>query len=357
VIPGDIGTQLAAIVRAAAAVGELPPQAARMTAAGTWRPAPAQSGGAPGTYATSLPFALAGLTDRPPGAIAAALASQLSGAPGIAAADTTGGGYLTVTVTDAVLTGLAPRIVAAGPGCARSDALAGIFLPAPPQRDLAAAPGWRQAWRWQADDVSTRLAQAAGATIKTLAKRDFPPTAAPPPGPAPVAIEIEYAGADAVRYALTRTAADRADKMGRQIPVSHGSENPFAAVSLAHADAASVLRWAADLRIERGEPGAPAPGLLGHPRERQLLDVLSWLPERVAGAARRRRPQELTAYTEHVAASWLDCRESCPALPFGGRAAPTDAAVLAARLWLADAARTVLAAGLALIGVAAPERL
>jgi arginyl-tRNA synthetase len=357
VIPGDIGTQLAAILRAAAAAGELPPQAGTMMAAGTWRRAPATAGGGPGSYATSLPFALARLTGRPPAGLAAILAGRLRGAAGVRAAMATGAGYLTVAVTDAALTGLAPRIAAAGPACARSTALAGTSLPGQPEPDLAAAVSWTQAWRWQSGAVTARLAAAAGATIINTAKRDLPAAPDPPPGPAAVAVAIEYAGLDGVRYALTRTAADRAGVMGRLICVSHDRENPFYSVSLAHADAASTLRWASDLQLSRGGPGALAAGRLDHPGERELLDELSWLPERVAGAARRGQPHQLAAYLEDLAAAWLRCRESCPALPFGGLAAPRDAGGIAARLWLADAARTALAAGLALMGVAAPERL
>src|SRR5262249_2977809 len=93
--------------------------------------------------------------------------------------------------------------------------------------------------------------------------------------------------------------------------------------------------------------------------ELRLLDALSWLPERVASAARRHRPADLTRYLESVAAAWLDCREDCPALPFGGHSAPDrgDWRLAHARLELADAARAILAAGLALLGVGAPIRV
>ena len=101
----------------------------------------------------------------------------------------------------------------------------------------------------------------------------------------------------------------------------------------------------------------PADELL--PPELSLLDVMSWLPERVAAAARRRRPAELAAYLEHLAVTWLDCNQACPALPFRGAAAPRDLAgpQAAARLGLAAAARVALACGLGLLGVSAPDRL
>ncbi len=380
-IPGDIGTELASILRGAAAAGQLPQAAAEMTAAGTWRPAPAGAGGGPGTYATALPFTLAQLTGGDAAGLAGLLAARLREAAGIRSVSVTGGGYLTVTVTAAALAGLAARVVAAGPGCAASDALRGTALPAPCCPDLASAASWEQAWRWSAAEITCRLAARAGAqiTVRTQAKRAPPPgpaplsgsgrgqSAGPPPHPglspdplpgqSPVAAAIEFAGPDAVRYTLARTAPGRAEEMSGRVPASHGPDSRFRAVLFAHADAASTLRWAADLGLRRVQADWTAEGLLPHPHERLLLAALSWLPERVAGAARRRRPHELAIFLEHLAGTWLDCRESCPALPFGGLAAPPDEAGAAARLWLADAARTALAAGLSLLGVSAPERV
>jgi arginyl-tRNA synthetase len=66
---------------------------------------------------------------------------------------------------------------------------------------------------------------------------------------------------------------------------------------------------------------------------------LSWLPERVAVAARRARPDEFARYLEELAYGII------------GTLGP------ASNLELAAAARTGLAAGLGLLGIAAPERL
>ncbi len=358
-IPGDIGTALASAMQAAAAAGELPSAAARMSPAGTWRPAPAGAQAGAGGYATSLPFALARASGRDATEVATLLAAHLSGAAGIAAATATGGGYLTVTVTDAVLTALPARVVAAGPACAASDALVGTRLTVARHPDLAAAGSWEQARQWVADALTGRLAATAGAHVnfEIHPKRPAAPPPGPPPGPGTVAAAIAFAGADRVRYALARTAAGGGTAMGRQFSVLNGRSDPGYAVRSAHAGAASVLRWAGDLGIRRGDRRALAPGRLAHPCERELLAAISWLPERVAGAARRRQPQAFPRYLEYLAGAWLDCSQSCPALPFGGQAAPRDEAGTAARLWLAEAARVALAAGLALLEVAAPGRV
>jgi arginyl-tRNA synthetase len=329
VIPGDI----------AAALG--------VRASGTWRPAP---GGAPGSYATSLPFLMASEAGSDPAKIAAGLAGRLRGESWIEAARVTGGGYLTVTVTGRALAGLAVRVAEAGAACAASDALLGRSVSAPASDDPATAPTWAAARRLVTDAVTGRAAQCCGATL------DIRPERGAPPGHA-LAAAVAFAGQEAVRYALARSASAGAEPIDPADLVPGGLESPFFLVRYAHAQAASVLRWAGDLGAERGSAGEFRAGLLSHPRELRLLAAMSWLPERVAAATRRRRPDVLARQVECLASRWLDCAEGHPALPFGGRQAPRDQAEASARLWLAAAAQAAIAAGLRLIGVAAPSRI
>ena len=380
-IPGDLGTEIARVLRAMVAADTLPAQAAGLSAAGTWRPAPAEAGGGPGTYATSLPLALARLTNRAAGPIAESLAAGLAAVPWISGARVTGGGYLTVTVTAAYLAGLPAAIATSGATAAASSALAGTRLTAPRLTDPAAAPDWDEAWRTQRDALAGRLADAAGAEVLFFDSQREPtgePTAqarasvmpvttadvgggpAGQAGRGPVAAAVAWHGAGAVRYALARTSAPRAGAISFQLGLPLDLANPFVTVRYAHADAASVRRWAADLGLAPApQAGRPerVPDLL--PPELVLIDAMSWLPERVAAAARRRRPADLAAYLETLAGAWLECADRCPALPFRGRGAPGVPAAeqTAARLELADAARVVLAAGLALLGISAPARM
>src|SRR5215831_18378181 len=108
-----------------------------MTTAGTWEPAPPGSAPAPGTYATPIAFRLADNHPVGPLRIAMTLAAALRRAGWVRAA--------------------------AGPGCARSTALAGPAVPAPPAPDLAAAAGWADARRRLAAFLTGRLAEVAGA--------------------------------------------------------------------------------------------------------------------------------------------------------------------------------------------------
>src|SRR5262249_61414589 len=82
---------------------------------------------------------------------------------------------------------------------------------------------------------------------------------------------------------------------------------PAYAVRYAHAHAVSTLRQAADLGLSLGEPADFQPRLLAHPSERSLLGELSWLAERVAGAARRARPDAFARHLERLARAHFRC--------------------------------------------------
>ena len=92
---------------------------------GHWPDVGLRDGGAPGRYSCSLPLRLA----ANPAEVAATMATHLRAADWIEDAEPTGHGYLTITVTPERLTETAVRVTEAGPGCARSDALAGTAGP------------------------------------------------------------------------------------------------------------------------------------------------------------------------------------------------------------------------------------
>jgi arginyl-tRNA synthetase len=173
----------------------------------------------------------------------------------------------------------------------------------------------------------------------------FPPA---PAQPESVAEAVAYAGADAVRFALARTPpGGQAPQPG--VVARHVLGNPAYAVRYAHAAAAAVLRWAAALGTRPADPQEFRPRLLAEPGELALLDALSWLPERVAAAARRGRPDEFAGYLEGLATRTIDTMSTT--------SFRNVAEISSERLWLAAAARVGLAVGLDLLGVSAPERL
>jgi arginyl-tRNA synthetase len=346
VLTGDLDRLLAA------EIGALPPPA--VTTAGTWQPAPPDGAPAPGTYGTAVAFRLAGRPEKAQ-RIAGTLAAALRRADWVRSATVTGG-YVTVTVTPDALARLAARITAAGPACARSTALAGAAFSAPPDPDLATAPDWADARRRLAAHLTGRLAEAAGALTFPTLHAERRPVAGPRPGQAegPVADAIEFAGAGAIRYALARMPPGTAAGVDPAHAAQRRLDVPAYAVRYAHSRAASTLRQAADLGLSLGEAAEFGPRLLAHPSERALLGELSWLPERVAGAARRGRPDAFPRYLERLAGAYLDCQEQCPAVWPGIK---TGGPQVVARLWLAAASATALRAGLDLLGVDAPDRL
>jgi arginyl-tRNA synthetase len=294
-------------------------------------------GGAPGRYESSVAFGLG----KSPREIAGRLAAELAEKPWIAAAEVTGPGYLTVAVTRQTLTVLPERIAEAGPACATSDALSGMTLQAPPAVDLFAAATWEEAWKELTAELTARLAAAAGATVKEGAK---PPATGQRPA-TEVAAAVAYAGPDEVRFSLARSAPGHPVRIEEAIIARHVPENPAYAVRYAHARAASGVRWAAVRGAEAAMPRPPA-----DPGELVLLDALSWLPERVAVAARRGRPDEFARYLEELASATIATLSST-SHPGSARAPGTD------RLALTRAAQAGLAAGLGLLGVDAPDRM
>ncbi len=363
-IPGDIGAELARAIDAAIADGELPPGArARSSAAGTWRPAPAEAGGGPRTYATSLPFGLAEATGLEAAAVAGLLAARLRHVSWIADVSVTGNGYLTVAVTADTLANLAVRVTRAGDRCADSTALAGTVLggtglAARGDRaaDLAGSANWAQAWQRVTDAATGRLAAAAGAKVNFTTDPERPVGAGPagpagqarggpgvsgagpgPAGPAgqarggpggpesgQVAAAVEFAGADAICYALVRARTSAAVRIDAGSSVRQVLGNPFFAVCFSHADAVSMLRWAADLGLSRGGPADFGPSLLALAPEQRLLSAISWLPERAAGAARRGQPHEFARYLEDLAGAYLDCRAPVPGAAVPGQLRAAD---------------------------------
>jgi arginyl-tRNA synthetase len=356
VITGDLDRELAACLAALAAGGELPAASAQFVPGGTWRPAP---GDRPASFATSLAFELARLNGRSPAEVAGILATPLRGIAWIQAAEPSGDGYLTITVTPQALASSAARMAAAGLACAQSTILRGTATTVRPWPDPAAAHTWADAWQDQADAMTGRLAQAAGATVTITSEWErggLQPRAARD-RQSPVYAAVAYLGASSVRYRLARTLPGNTAQLADLLERRTRAADPLYSVQQAHADAASTLRWAADLELDSQDPGDRLAELLATPAERELLGLLSWLPIRVAAAARRHRPDEVPRYLEQVAAGWLACKQAAPALPFGGTAAPDESDLASARLVLADAARAALSAGLALTGITATDRL
>ena len=163
---------------------------------------------------------------------------------------------------------------------------------------------------------------------------------------------IDALGVDAARYALIRYSVDTTLDLDLDLWTRQTSDNPVFYVQYAHARLASLARNAADLGIDLGASYDPA--LLDTPRESELIALLAAYPGVLATAAELREPHRVARYLEDLASGYHKFYDSVRVLPLGDEA-PTDATV--ARLWLCAATRQVLANGLAVLGVDAPERM
>jgi arginyl-tRNA synthetase len=163
---------------------------------------------------------------------------------------------------------------------------------------------------------------------------------------------VDLIGVDAARYALARYSSDSPIDIDLGIWEKRTNDNPVFYVQYAHARICSLLRNAADLGAQLGTTYDPS--LLVEPQEGELLGALGEFPRIVASAAELREPHRIARYLEELAGTYHRFYDACRVLPMGDEPV-TDLAV--ARLWLVEATRVVIANGLGLLGVSAPERM
>ena len=163
---------------------------------------------------------------------------------------------------------------------------------------------------------------------------------------------IDALGVDAARYALIRYSVDTTLDLDLDLWTRQTSDNPVFYVQYAHARLSSLARSAADLGIELGDGYDPA--LLDTARESELIALLAAYPQVLQSAGDLREPHRVARYLEDLASGYHKFYDTVRVLPMGDQDA--DASTVA-RLWLCRATRQVLANGLAVLGVSAPERM
>jgi len=161
---------------------------------------------------------------------------------------------------------------------------------------------------------------------------------------------VDAIGVDASRYALARYSSDSPIDIDLDLWAKASDDNPVYTVQYAHARVASLMRNAADLGVEP----ASHPELLTHEKEGTLLRALAEFPRVVKAAAELREPHRVARYLEELARTYHRFYDTCRVLPRGDEEAGE---LHRARLLLVAATRTVLANGLGLLGVTAPERM
>ncbi|MCZ6783659.1 MAG: arginine--tRNA ligase [Proteobacteria bacterium] len=165
---------------------------------------------------------------------------------------------------------------------------------------------------------------------------------------------LEEVGGDVFRFFMIERRADGHLDFDLDLATERNwNKNPAYYVQYAVARTHGIERTAADAGLAM--PGADDfdADRLNLPEELEVMKKLGEFPELVARAAAAREPHHLAYYLRDLAGLWN------PYLQDGTRhrVVSDDAGRTAARLGLVLAVRTVLTNGLALLGIAAPERM
>ena len=178
----------------------------------------------------------------------------------------------------------------------------------------------------------------------------------------------EAIGVDASRYSLARTDYNSRVDIDLNLLASHSNENPVYYVQYAHARSCNVDRNAAAAGITYD--GADV-SLLDTVADGEVLAALAQWPALLREAGDLRAPHRVAHYLEDLAATyhkWYNVERVVPMALTDPEARGEDAEAVriakapeparaAARLKLNDAVRTVIAEGLDLLGVTAPDRM
>jgi arginyl-tRNA synthetase len=162
---------------------------------------------------------------------------------------------------------------------------------------------------------------------------------------------VDAIGVDAARYVLIRSSVDTPIDIDLALWSSASSENPVYYVQYAHARLSALARSAADLNIAADTGHLD---LLNHDREGTLMRTIGEFPRILETAVSLREPHRVCRYLEDLAGDYHRFYDSCRVLPQGDEE-PGD--LHAARLALCAATRQVIANGLQILGVTAPERM
>ncbi|AZQ37419.1 hypothetical protein EJ357_31495 [Streptomyces cyaneochromogenes] len=320
--------------------------------------------GGRGDYATNVALQLARPAGQPPRDVAEILQAHLRTADGVADVVVTGPGFLNISLRDAASTAVVEEILGRGRRYGHAvGASGGIrqLQAAHEVRAVVLADALGRILRSQGAAVrvgcETRPAPewevVLGVRLDTHGKLVFPEPLVVEVRPVPAAADPLRLGRDAARWALLHPAAHDRPRITDEHLVQRES-NPLFRVRYAHARTRALSRNAADLGFDAGpgDVGHDVRHDVRHDGRHHLTVLLADHPRVLAQAAAHYAPDRLARHLVTVADAVL------PLLPdVLPRGAEKPSAAHRARLALAEAAGTVLAGGLSLLGIDAPDHL
>ncbi|MGW0547217.1 ArgS-related anticodon-binding protein NrtL [Streptomyces altiplanensis] len=315
--------------------------------------------GGRGDYATNVALKLAGPAGLPAREVAEILRGLLVTDASIAGIEVTGPGFLNFTLAHDVHTSVVRTILTRGRAYGHGAVLAGEVV--------RVGPGLR-------DDAVARLLHAMGASVarsvsvirSASVARDASATGARTGTGTETEMEdAESDGSAAPVARLGRDAAAWSLIWPTAVPAPEDllvqrETNPLFRVRYAHARTRALTRNATALGFRAGQTGGEA-GRGGDAAETAetesgaaLLRALADYPAALEAAARHRAPDRLARHLDRVAEAFFRFHDTHSVLPRGDE---KPSVAHRSRLALAEATGTVLAGGLSLLGISAPEHL
>ncbi|MBX9422914.1 ArgS-related anticodon-binding protein NrtL [Streptomyces lateritius] len=282
--------------------------------------------GGSGEYASNIALTLARAAGRSALDVAGILEERLRDAPGLRGVEITGPGFLNFSLRRDAGAELVRAVREAGAGYGSGTALAGTVVrfaePAEPRASLVTR-------------TVVRLLRAQGADAGFGGTERIHVRAGE--------YREDTLGTDAARWALLRPAPQDRPLDGPPLLVQH-ERNPLFRVRYAHSRVRRLLANGEQLRVTPAyETDIDAPALLG---------ALGDHPVVLLAAARHRAPDRVARHLEATADALLAFQHTV--LPLGDE---KPSAAHRSRLALAEAAGTVLAGGLSVLGISAPDRI
>jgi arginyl-tRNA synthetase len=158
-------------------------------------------------------------------------------------------------------------------------------------------------------------------------------------------------GNDAARFFYVMRSNDQHLDFDLELAKSHSNDNPVYYIQYAHARVASVFRQLEEKSLKYDQTtGVDNFGLLEEPHEKSLMSTLSRFPEVIELAANNRAPQHLVHYLRDLANEFHTYYNAHTFIV-------DDDSLRNARLALITATRVVIASGLKIIGVSAPDSM